>query len=196
MGLVLTPEEEAVVIMYIVNYYDCDDKCWDDLAAIIRKYGQRRTGIVYRGMGSPRILKKRPFLSTTPLRKMAELFMPVDWDAPGGPKKLCCLHKIHLVNAPVLSTRSIKYSLSKEVERLYKAYKPEKPWSRVGPLIDELVFADEKQNGEEVIVLNDGVFYKDKGLTSPGFFRHSETHLESWYSAGKRARKQTRRKQK
>lgn len=196
MGLELTSEEEAVVIMYIVNYYDCGDKCWDDLAAIIHKYGQRRTGIVYRGMGSPRIMKKRPFLSTTPLRKMAELFMPVNWDAPGGPKKLCCLHKIHLVNAPILSTRSIKYTFSKEVERLYNAYKPKKPWSRVADLIKELVFADEKQNSEEVIVLNDGVFYKDKGLTMPGFVRHSELHVESWYSAGKRVRTRTTRKQK
>ncbi len=183
----LTPEEEAVVIMYIVNYYDCDDACWNALGDIIRKYGRPFTGVVYRGQGHARILKKRPFISTSPLKEMARLFVPTNWDAPGTPK-LCCLHKIHLVGATVLSTRSIKYTLSKEVERLYKAYKPAKPWSRVAPLLDELVFADRLHNGAEFMVLNDGVFYKDKTLKVPGFNRLNEIQVESWYAPGARAR--------
>jgi hypothetical protein len=192
--LELTPEEEAAVIMYIVNYDQCNEKCWNSIADIIRKYDQRYTGIVYRGQDSPLIKKIRPFFSTTPLRKMAQLFAPVNWDAPGTPS-LCCLHTIHLKNAPVLSTRSIKYTLSNEVRELVEAYQPKKPWSSVEKLIQVLVFENREYNGEELIVLNGGRFFANASLTKPGFKHIDATHRESWYSFGHRRRtlKRTRK---
>jgi hypothetical protein len=183
--LTLTPEEEVMVIMYIVNYYECDTICWNSIANIIRKYNMRMTGTVYRGQGSPRITNENFFFSTSTLSAMAELFRPVDWNAPGEPKKLCCHHTIHLINAPVLNTRSINYTFSDAVRKLYEDLNPEKPWSQVEPLINEMVFTDEDENGEEIIVLNGGKFYGNSDLTRRGFKRNDENHYESWYTLSK-----------
>ncbi len=190
--LTLTPEEEVIVIMYIVNYYDCDAACWNKLAQIIRKYDMRYTGTVYRGQGSPRITKTKPYFSTSPLSEMAMLFVPTDWNAPGEPK-LCCHHTIHLINAPVLNTRSVNYTFSDTVRQLYEAYNPAKPWSSVERLIDELVFRDEAQNGEEIIVLNTGKFYANASLTRGGFKRIDDIHRESWYTVPKHSGTRRRR---
>ena len=53
---------------------------------------------------------------------------------------------------------------------------------RIKSLIDELVFADETQNGEEILVLNGGTFYCESTMKTKGFKPINSGDFETWYT--------------
>jgi len=169
---VLHAEEEFALLMYIINYDICTASMRDIIASAVRRLNHRVTLTVYRGQASSIIDHSTPFFSATPNINMARLFQPVDWDSPGEPKQ-CCLLRIHLQNTPVLSTREVTYTLSDDIRKRYEAYPGVKAWSRVRGLLKELVFEDTDNNGEEIIVLNGGVFVETQRIGS--------TDYETWY---------------
>ena len=197
MKVLLTPKEEAYILCYIALYYNCDKKtCWKHIAKIIEKYGVFTNKVVYRGQGKKDSVIKNttPFVSTTPNKGMAELFVERNWSLPEDKQRVGHLFKIHLKNARWLSTRNIQYTFTKEVkEELRKIIKDkhiqkgdgiytfDEFFPRIKGLIDELVFADEAQNGEEILVLTGGTFYKDTSIKTKGFMPIGANDFETWY---------------
>lgn len=183
MSIVLDPEDEFAIIMYIINYDDCNDTIYQRIRDCILDLNIRKKRTVYRGQGNRRIETNSYFFSTTPKQKMAQMFQPFDWDST-PPKRECCMFKIHLENVPILSTRSIRYTLSPEVKKLYKKFNkhtPIKSWKRVSKLLEELVFTNEEQNGQEIIVVNGGRFYTDVNKSHEGFNQIDDDTFETWY---------------
>lgn len=194
--LLLTPKEEASIIAYIALYYNCDkEDCWKTIGDIILKYGRTNDKIVYRGQGKEhdQIKYITPFFSTSPNKKMAELFVERDFDLPD--KLVGHLFKIHLKNVPHISTRDIQYTFTDDVkEELRKINKNriiekgggnvtfEEYFPRIKFLIDELVYEDTEGNGEEYLILNGGTFYKNKEMTIKGYKKMNDNDFETWYS--------------
>ena len=201
MKVLLTPKEEAYILCYIALYYNCDKKtCWKQIAKIIEKYGVLTNKIVYRGQGKKDSVIKNttPFVSTTPNKRMAELFVEKDWSLPEDKQQVGHLFKIHLNRARWLSTRNIQYTFTKEVkEELRKInkdrliqkgdgiYTLDEFFPRIKGLIDELVFTDEAQNGEEILVLTGGTFYSDSSMKTKGFMPINVNDFETWYTLSK-----------
>ena len=198
MKVLLTPREEAYILCYIALYYNCDKKtCWKQIAKIIEKYGSHKSKIVYRGQGKKDSVIKNttPFVSTTPNKQMAELFVERNWSLPEDKQRVGHLFKIHLKNARWLSTRNIQYTFTKEVKEELRKINKDRPiqkgdgtytideyFPRIKGLIEELVFADEAQNGEEILVLTGGTFYNDSSMKTKGFTPIDENDFETWYS--------------
>ena len=195
--LLLNPKEEAYILCYIAMYYNCDKRtCWKHIADIIHKYGSARHRVVYRGQSKKdsTIKNTTPFVSTTPNKSMAELFIERDWSLPDNKQRVGHLFKIHLKNALWLSTRNIQYTFSDEVkeelrkinkDRLIqkdKKYTFDEFFPKIKGLIDELVFTDESQNGEEILVLTGGTFYSDSDLKTKGFMPINTSDFETWYT--------------
>ena len=177
--------------MYVAFYCHFDKT--KKIADIINKYGKNITKIVYRGQGrnSGTINKRTPFFSTSPNKAMAEIFVEMDWEKN---RKVGHLFKIHLVNHKVLSTRDINYTLSKKVKEFLvdmlsgqtiqkgsgsytiRQYLPE-----LKKLLYDLVYCETTGNSEEILVLNKGVFYKDKYICSKGFMKNKKGELETWF---------------
>ena len=201
----LTPKEEAYIICYITMYYNCDKKtCWKNIGEIIKKYGVRRNKIVYRGHGKKDTVIKHttPFISTTPNKGMADLFVERNWSLPNEPQKVGHLFKIHLKNVQSLSTRSIQYTLTDDVKEELRKINKDKPihkgdktytfdefFGQIKSLIQEIVFTDEAQNGEEILVLTGGTFYKDSSMKTKGYTPISANDFETWYSFPNNTRK-------
>ena len=195
--VLLTPQEEAYILCYIAMYYNCDKTtCWKHIAEIIKKYGVRRHKIVYRGHAKKdrTIQHTTPFISTTPNPHMAELFVERNWSLPEEAQRVGHLFKIHLKNAKWLSTRAIQYTFTKDVKeelrrinngRLIqkgsKTYTFDEFFPKIRRLIEELVFTDEAQNGEEILVLTGGTFYSDPSMKRKGFMPIHATDFETWY---------------
>ena len=201
MKVLLTPKEEAYILCYIALYYNCDKKtCWKQIAKIIEKYGVLTNKIVYRGQGKKDSVIKNttPFVSTTPNKRMAELFVEKDWSLPEDKQQVGHLFKIHLSRARWLSTRNIQYTFTKEVKEELRKINKDRPikkgdgtytldefFPRIKGLIDELVFANEAQNGEEILVLTGGTFYSDSSMKTKGFMPIGENDFETWYTLSK-----------
>jgi hypothetical protein len=197
----LTPKEEASIIAYVALYYNCDkEDCWKTIGDIILKYGRINDEIVYRGHSKKddEIKNISPFFSTSPKKKMAELFVETDFDLPKDKQKIGHLFKIHLHNVPHISTRDVQFTFTDEVkEELRKINKNriiekgggnvtfEEFFPRIKPLIDELVCEDKDSNGEEYLILNGGTFYKNKDMTIKGYKKVNNTDFETWYSFNK-----------
>jgi len=194
--LLLNPKEEAYILCYIAMYYNCDKRtCWKHIAEIIYKYGSARNKVVYRGQAKKDSVIKNtsPFVSTTPNKSMAELFVERDWSLDEDRQRVGHLFKIHLKNALWLSTRSIQYTFTDEVkeelrkinkgrliQKRDKKYTFDEFFPMIEGLIQELVFTDESQNGEEILVLTGGTFYKDSALKTKGFMPINTTDFETW----------------
>jgi hypothetical protein len=201
MKVLLTPKEEAYILCYIALYDSCDKRtCWKQIAKIIEKYGVLKNKIVYRGQGKKDSAIKNitPFVSTTPNKRMAELFVERIWSLPEDKQRVGHLFKIHLKNALCLSTRNIQYTFTKEVndeirkinkDRLIKKgdriYTFDEFFPKIKASIEELVFANEAQNGEEILVLTGGTFYSDSSMKTKGFMPIGENDFETWYSFSK-----------
>ena len=115
--LLLPPEQEAALIAYIVFYDLCEkETCWQTIGTIIQEQGKKMNKIVYRGHSKKgtTIQPLTPFFSTSPVKKMAELFVETDWSTEEG-KKIGNLFKIHLKSSLALSTKNVHFSISKEV---------------------------------------------------------------------------------
>jgi hypothetical protein len=198
MKVLLTPKEEAYILCYIALYYNCNKRtCWKQIAKIIEKYGSHKNKIVYRGQGKKDSVIKNttPFVSTTPNKQMAELFVERNWSLPEDKQRVGHLFKIHLKNARWLSTRNIQYTFTKEVKEELRKINKDRPiqkgdgtytvdefFPRIKGLIEELVFANEAQNGEEILVLTGGTFYNDSSMKTKGFTPIDENDFETWYS--------------
>jgi len=146
------------MVCYIAIYYNCDTQ---EIADIIQKYGSTTSRIVYRGQAKKdtTIDNRKPFVSTSPSREMAEQFVEHDWEAN---KKVGNLFTIHLENAKWLSTRSIEFTLTDEVkEELRKInskpiqkerdYTLDEFWPQINTRLAELL-----AEGEEILVLTGG----------------------------------------
>ena len=207
--ILLTPKEEAYMLCYIAMYYNCDKKtCWSNIAEIIKKYGSRTTKLVYRGHSKKdsTIKNKTPFVSTTPNKDMADLFVERNWSLPEANQRVGHLFKIHLKNAPWLSTRSIHYTYTKEVKEELRKINNNRPiqkgdgtytldefFPKIKGLIDELVGADEAQNGEEILVLTGGTFYSDRAMKTKGFMPMNANDFETWYVGANTTKTRKRR---
>lgn len=203
----LTPKEEAYIICYITMYYNCDKKtCWKNIGEIIKKYGVPRNKIVYRGHGKKDTIIKHttPFISTTPNKGMADLFVERNWSLSDESQKVGHLFKIHLKNVQSLSTRSIQYTLTEDVKEELRKINKDRPIQKSGKtytldeffpkikgLIEEIVFTDEAQNGEEILVRTGGTFYKDSSMKTKGFTPMNTNDFETWYSFPNNTRKNT-----
>ncbi len=197
--ILLPPTYEAALLAYIALYDDCNNKCRRDIGKIIELYGRNVSdSIVYRGQGinADSIKKNTPFISTTPVKDMAELFVGRDWNLPEGKQRVCCLFKIHLMGSKILSTRDIKYTYSEEVlDELQKIYGDKlvkkggkeysfNEWTEEGHLkrlVESLVYEDSPQNGPEILILNNGTFYKDKVCTKKGVDYIGNGDYETWH---------------
>ena len=126
---------------------------------------------------------------------MADLFVERNWSLEEDPQKVGHLFKIHLKNAQSLSTRSIQYTLTDDVKEELRKINKDRPiekggrpytfdefFPRIKGLIEELVFADEAQNGEEILVLTGGTFYSDSSMKTKGFMPIGTNDFETWYS--------------
>lgn len=183
MSIIITPEEEFALIMYIVNYDECNNWVYRTIHDLILRLNNRRTTIVYRGQSEYTIRTNTYFFSTTPMIQMAKEFQPKDWSYPNVPR-LCCLFKIHLMDVPVLSTKCIKYTYSSAVQKMYREYSNMamlKPWNRVPYYIRQLVYSNQPDNREEIIVINGGSFYNSENLSTIGFKKVEEDIRETWY---------------
>lgn len=179
-------------------YYNCDKRtCWKHIADIIKKYGTHQTKIVYRGQRKKDTTIKHttPFFSTTPNKRMADTFVQRDWSLPEDLQRVGHLFKIHLKHTPCLSTRNIHYTFTNDVkdelrkinkDRLIQKgdgnYTLDEFFPKIKQLIQDIVFTDEAQNGEEILVLAGGTFYKDSSMTTKGFTPVNKTDMETWYS--------------
>jgi hypothetical protein len=201
--LKLEPREEAALVAYIVFYDLCKKQtCWKTIGQTIRKYGQRTRKIVYRGHSKKDATIKRitPFFSTSPNKKMAELFVEKKWTTEQG-VYVGNLFKLHLQGALTLNTCKIKYTLSKEVLGLLfhliggkkaKIQKEGKTYSfkqylpHIKKTLKKLVFDRSETNDDEILVLNGGTFYKNKEKTRKGLSSHLSKKgykvREAWYT--------------
>jgi hypothetical protein len=196
--LVLTPKEEAYILCYITMYYNCDKRtCWKQIGEIIKKHGTRTNKVVYRGHSKKdsTIKQTTPFVSTTPKKDMADLFVERNWELAEDKQRVGHLFTIHLKNVPTLSTRNIHYTFTNEVkEELRKinkgkliqkgngTYTFDEFFPKIKDLIQELVFDEEAQNSEEILVLTGGTFYKDSSMKIKGFKPIGTNDFETWYS--------------
>ena len=125
---------------------------------------------------------------------MAELFVERNWSLSEDKQRVGHLFKIHLKNARWLSTRNIQYTFTKEVKEELRKINKDRPiqkgdgtytvdefFPRIKGLIEELVFADEAQNGEEILVLTGGTFYNDSSMKTKGFMPIGTNDFETWY---------------
>jgi len=199
--LVLTPKEEAYIICYIAMYYNCDKRtCWKQIGEIIKKHGIRTNKVVYRGHSKKdsTIKQTTPFVSTTPKKDMADLFVERNWELAEDKQRVGHLFTIHLKNVPTLSTRNIHYTFTNEVKEELRKINKDRPirkgdgtytfdefFPKIKGLIEELVFADEAQNGEEILVLTGGTFYNDSSMKTKGFKPIGANDFETWYTLSK-----------
>jgi hypothetical protein len=204
MKITLEPKEEAAMIAYIVFYDHCKKRdCWKTIEKIIEKYGKKTKKIVYRGhQRKDKIIKKiTPFFSTTPCKKMAELFVESEYDPVLDDivGKIGNLFKLHLCNVKTINTSHINYTLSREVieeirkfiGKNAKIYKGEGIYTfdefipRIKNTLYSLVFDRTNYNCDEILVLNEGKFYKNKSLTKRGYnstiTKKGYTLREAWY---------------
>ena len=143
------------MVCYIAIYYNCDTQ---EIADIIQKYGSTTSRIVYRGQAKKdtTIDNRKPFVSTSPSREMAEQFVEREWEPE---RKVGNLFTIHLENAKWLSTRSIEFTLDDKVkEELRKInskpiqkerdYTLDQFWPQIKTRLTELL-----AEGEEILVL-------------------------------------------
>ena len=189
------------MVAYIAIYYNCDKACLEQIGAIVKKYGSTDPKTVYRGQsnGDAVIDSRKPFVSTSPSKEMAEQFVEREWEPE---RKVGNLFTIHLENAKWLSTRSIRFTLSdgvKEELRMIVGNKPiqkEKDYTldeffpRIGPLLKELI-----DEGEEILVLT-GPFYTDMSKTTEGFKTVGPNEFETWRGGRRKTRKHKRRARK
>ena len=179
MSLVLSARHEAAIIAYVALYDNCDKaRCWRRIGSAIKKHGVRVTRTVYRGHArrDRRIRLVTPFFSTTPKKQMAEL-------------------TVHLVRALVLSTRSVRFTLSREVIRELRALNGDRVIAKgdgnytldeyipcLPGVLRGLAHDETHANGEEILVLNDGAFYADPELRKRGFRSLGGGDYETWYA--------------
>jgi hypothetical protein len=111
----LDARQEAALVAYIALFDTCKAACRRAVREAVLAHGTSSTAVVYRGQArrSATVTHATPFFSTTPKRKMAELFVERDWEQGGRP--VGHLFKIHLVKVPTLSTRDVRYTLSPAV---------------------------------------------------------------------------------
>lgn len=208
--ILLTPREEAYILCYIAMYYNCDKKtCWNHIAEIIKKYGSRATKLVYRGHSKKdsTINNKTPFVSTTPNKHMADLFVERNWSLPDDKQRVGHLFKIHLKNTLWLSTRNIHYTYTTKVKEELRKINNDRPiqkgngtytldefFPKIKGLIKELVFADETQNGEEILVATGGTFYSDSAFKNKGFKPINANDFETWYVGSNSTKTRKRRR--
>lgn len=188
----LTSKEEANMVAYIAIYYNCDTRCLKQIGDIIKNYGSTTSRVVYRGQSKKdaTIDNRKPFVSTSPSKEMAEQFVERDWSLPEGKQKVGNLFTIHLEGAKWLSTRSIDFTLDDNVKKELQAiigtsliqkdrdYTLDEFWPEIRRLLTDLL-----AEGEEILVLTGGTFKNTKGVGE----------IETWYSAGRR---KTRRRHK
>jgi hypothetical protein len=194
MAMQLEPRLEAAIIAYVALYSSCKARCWKAVREAILSHGRKRSCVVYRGHSrSDKTIKNvNPFFSTTPKRKMADLFVERDWEADG--ERVGHLFKIHLVKVPTLSTRDIAYTLTKEVKDHLKRINNNAPihkgsgvctldeyMPRIRGLLRRLVHDDSKYNGMEIMVPTGGKFYRDASLSKRGFADACKGVIETWY---------------
>jgi hypothetical protein len=195
ISIQLPPIYEAALIAYIALYYNCDKvNCWNLIGEAIEKYGIPTTKTVYRGHSKKdKIIKKvTPFFSTSPLKKMAELFVEKKWINEDTSIDIGHLFKIHLINIPTINTSNIKFTYTKEVidclreinngqviEKGEGSYTFDEYLPMLRQNINSLVYND--NNSEEILVLNGKTFYKNSKLTSVGFNNISNGNYETWY---------------
>ena len=222
MSIVLSARHEAAVIAYVALYDNCDKaRCWRRIGSAIKKHGVRVTRTVYRGHArrDRSIRLVTPFFSTTPKKQMAELFVEKEWPEDEGPEKqgpeddgpekegpekegpekegrrIGNFFTVHLVRALVLSTRSVRFTLSREVIRELRALNGDRVIAKGDGnyTLDEfiplllgvlrgLVHDETHANGEEILVLNDGAFYADPELRRRGFRSLGGGDYETWYA--------------
>lgn len=207
MSVVLSARHEAAIIAYVAMYDNCDKaRCWRRIGSAIKRHGVRVTRTVYRGHArrDRSIRLVAPFFSTTPKKQMAELFVEREWPEDEGPedegpekegRRIGNFFTVHLVRALVLSTRSVRFTLSREVVRELRAlngdriigkgggnYTLDEFIPRVPDLLRRLVHDETHANGEEILVLNDGAFYADPELRKRGFRSLGGGDYETWYA--------------
>ena len=179
MSVVLSARHEAAIIAYVALYDNCDKaRCWRRIGSAIKRHGVRVTRTVYRGHArrDRSIRLVAPFFSATPEKQMAEL-------------------TVHLVRALVLSTRAVRFTLSREVVRELRALNGDRIIAKgdgdytldefipcVPDLLRSLVHDETHANGEEILVLNDGAFYADPELRKRGFRSLGGGDYETWYA--------------
>jgi hypothetical protein len=194
--LELTSQEEASLIAYIVFYDQMDLSVFrDKIADIIEEKGKNLTGIVYRGHSKKddSIQLTTSFISTTPTKKMAELFVETDWSIDEG-TLIGNLFKIYLVNMKTLNTREVNYTFSPDVLQDLKQLVGTKMILKKDKMytFEEYIPFIQKnlQNlvsqGDEILVLNNGQFYKDSSFSVKGFKEiHApgdDAFYETWYA--------------
>ena len=222
MSVVLSARHEAAIIAYVALYDNCDKaRCWRRIGSAIKRHGVRVTRTVYRGHArrDRSIRLVAPFFSTTPKKQMAELFVEREWPEDEGPEKegpekeglekegpekegpekegrrIGNFFTVHLVRALVLSTRSVRFTLSREVVRELRAlngdraiakgdgnYTLDEYIPRLLGVLRRLVHDETHANGEEILVLNDGAFYADPELRKRGFRSLGGGDYETWYA--------------
>ena len=202
MSIVLSARHEAAIIAYVALYDNCDKaRCWRRIGSAIKKHGVRVTRTVYRGHArrDRRIRLVTPFFSATPKKQMAELFVEREWPGDEGLEKegrrVGNFFTVHLVRALVLSTRSVRFTLSREVIRELRAlngdrviakgdgnYTLDEYIPRLPGVLRGLVHDETHANGEEILVLNDGAFYADPELRKRGFRSLGGGDYETWYA--------------
>ena len=192
------------MVAYIAMYYNCDTACLEQIGNIVKKYGLTVSKDVYRGQSKQdtTIDTRKPFVSTSPSKEMAEQFVERDWSLPEGKQKVGNLFTIHLRGAKWLSTRSIRFTLSDDVKEELRTIVGNKPiqkekdytldefFPRIRPLLKELL-----DEGEEILVLT-GSFYTDKSKTTEGFKTTAPNEFEAWQGRRRKTRKHKRRSKK
>lgn len=198
MSVVLSARHEAAIIAYVALYDNCDKaRCWRRIGRAIKHHGERVTRTVYRGHArrDNEIRLVTPFFSTTPKK----LFVEKEWPEDDGPEKegrrIGNFFTVHLVRALVLSTRSVRFTLSREVIRELHELNGDRVIAKGDGnyTLDEyiplllgvlrgLVHDETHANGEEILVLNDGAFYADPELRRRGFRSLGGGDYETWYA--------------
>ena len=78
-----------------------------------------------------------------------------------------------------------KINKDKPIQKGDGTYTVDEFFPRIKGLIEELVFADEAQNGEEILVLTGGTFYSDSSMKTKGFKPIGANDFETWYTLSK-----------
>ena len=173
------------MVAYIAMYYTCNTECLKEIGAIVQNYGSTVPKTVYRGQSKQdtTIDTRKPFVSTSPDKEMAQQFVEREWDPE---RKVGNLFTIHLQGAKWLSTRSIRFTLSDGVKEELRTIVGNKPiqkekdytldefFPRIRPLLKNLL-----AEGEEILVLT-GPFYTDKSKTTEGFKTTAPNEFETW----------------
>ena len=189
------------MVAYIAMYYNCDTACLEQIGDIVKKHGLTVSKDVYRGQSKQdtTIDTRKPFVSTSPSKEMAEQFVEREWEPE---RKVGNLFTIHLRGAKWLSTRSIRFTLSDDVKEELRTIVGNKPIQKekdytldqffplLRPLLKNLL-----AEGEEILVLT-GSFYTDKSKTTEGFKTTAPNEFEAWHGGRRKTRKFKRRVRK